>query len=152
MQNRLLEEDRLDANTDHALRLGRAMAMLREDHLVDADRALGELRRMTGGAESAGLALIEIYRDVKTGHPDEAIQIFDETLPVLREQLGHRVADAYVLVARAYDLLNRQPEARQAYESATILAPPAELHRRYPETAALIERYSPAALPAGVAA
>src|SRR5687768_9039453 len=79
--------------TAHGLRLGRAMAMLREDHLFDADRALAEIRRAvaTSGGESAGLALVEIYRDVKTGHPEEAVAIFNDKLAVLREQLGHRV-------------------------------------------------------------
>ena len=123
--------------------------MLREDHLFDADRALAELRRTvaSAGVESAGLALVEIYRDVKTGHPDEAVQIFEQRLPVMRDQLGHRVADAYALAARAYDLLGREAEARDAYEKATLLAPPPELSRRYPEVQKLEGRYDPAIAP-----
>src|SRR5262245_54389566 len=38
VQDHLLEHIRFDDGTDYGLRLGRAMAMLREDHLVDADR------------------------------------------------------------------------------------------------------------------
>jgi hypothetical protein len=180
VQNHLLEHAPLDGGTAHGLRLARAMAMLREDHLFDADRAINELRRQVTRAGramneaaaaddkhaedqgsskqagpleqppqslSAGLALVEIYRDVKTGHPAEAIQMFEATLPALREQLGHRVADAYVLVARAYDLAGRDAEAQLHYEKATLLAPPVELHRRYPETGALREKYQPAAAP-----
>ena len=100
--NHLLDNDLVDAPTAHGLRLGRAMAMLREDHLFDADRALADLRRTVAaaGVESAGLALVEIYRDVKTGHPGEAVAIFEQRLPALRDQLGHRVADAYALAAR----------------------------------------------------
>jgi hypothetical protein len=45
VQDYLLENVNLDGATIHSLRLGRAMAMLREDHLFDADRAINELRR-----------------------------------------------------------------------------------------------------------
>jgi tetratricopeptide (TPR) repeat protein len=99
------------------------------------------------GVESAGLALVEIYRDVITGHPNEAIAIFEERLPVLRDQLGHRVADAYALAARAYDLLGRTVEAQAAYAKATVLSPLTELHRRYPELEKLAGRYQPSPAP-----
>src|SRR5207249_295307 len=107
-----------DDGTDYGLRLGRAMAMLREDHLVDADRAMGELRRMAERKDSAGMALLELYRDVKTGHPQEAVEVFDEAMAALRAQLGHRAGDAYALVAKAYDMLGRASEARVMYEKA----------------------------------
>ncbi len=172
VQNYLLEHVQLDGGTSHGLRLARAMAMLREDHLFDADRAISELRRQVSrigramseaAAEegqdakqpeapqslSAGLALIEIYRDVKTGHPAEAIELFNQTLPALREQLGHRVADAHMLIAKAHDLLRRQDEAAAEYEKASLLAPAVELHRRYPETASLAAKFQPAAAPKG---
>lgn len=145
----LLDHNLVDGPTAHRLRLGRVMAMLREDHLFDADRALAEVRRTvsSAGVESAGLALVEIYRDVKTGHPDEAVQIFEQRLPVMRDQLGHRVADAYALAARAYDMLGRSAEAQDAYFRATLLAPLVELHRRYPEVEKLAGRYQPSPAP-----
>jgi tetratricopeptide (TPR) repeat protein len=148
VQDHLLDNDLVDPGTAHGLRLGRTMAMLREDHLFDADRAISELRRsVPAGVDSGGLALVEIYRDVKTGHPTEAIELFEKKLPALRDQLGHRVADAYALVARAYDLLNQPEQAQQAWENATVLSPPAELFRRYPEVEKLKDRYSPAPAP-----
>ncbi len=165
VQNHLLEHVRLDANTVHALRLGRAMAMLREDHLVDADRAIVELRRQVQRAnvntsddeaqvapepavESAGLALIEMYRDVKTGHPNEAVEIFNRSLPAMREQLGHRTGDAYGLLAKSYDVLGRESDAQAAYEKATLLTSQVELDRRYPELRSLAGKYRAAARPA----
>jgi tetratricopeptide (TPR) repeat protein len=151
VQEHLLDHVNLDESTAQALRLGRAMAMLREDRLFDADRAIAELRRLRQGTSSAGLALVEIYRDVKTGHPDEAIEIFDANLPAMREQLGHRVGDAWALAARAYDLLGRESEARRAFERATVLSPIVELLRRYPEIAPLVETFTPAPAPAEVA-
>lgn len=147
----VLENIPLDDVTDHSVRLGRAMALLREDNLLDADRAIAELRRATRGTESAGLALVEIYRDVKTGHPAEALEMFEKRLAILRRDLGHRVADVWALAARAYDLLNRTDDARTAFENATVLAPLGELTRRYPEIAALNGKYLPCPAPAEVA-
>jgi tetratricopeptide (TPR) repeat protein len=147
----VLEHIPLDDATDHGTRVARALALLREENLLDADRAIAELRRNSRGMESAGLALVEIYRDVKTGHPAEAIEIFDQRLPALRRQLGHRLADGWALAARAYDMLGRTDEAKAAFENATLLAPLPELIRRYPEVEPLGKIYSPAVAPAEVA-
>jgi tetratricopeptide (TPR) repeat protein len=147
VQTHLIDDVLQDPGARHAIRLGRTMAMLREDHLFDADRAINELRRDGAAEHSAGLALIEIYRDVKTGHPGEAIEIFEKRLSLMREQLGHRVADAYVLAARAYDLLGRSDAAQQAYQHATTLAPQVELERRYPEVTNMSAKYQPAQRP-----
>ncbi len=146
----LLENEPVSDTTAHGLKLGRAMAMLREENLFDADRAINELRR-SGPPESAAYALVELYRDVKTGHPEDAIRMFEEKLPALRDQLGHRVGDAYALAARAYDLLDRTSEAADAFRRATLLAPLVELSRRYPEVAKLAGRCEPAAAPVEMA-
>jgi len=147
VQDFIIENELLDDHGDYVVRIGRAMAMLREDHLVDADRAISDIRKRGPAEGTAGLALVEIYRDVKTGHPDEAIEIFSKHLPQIRLQLGHRVADAHALVARAYDMLGREPEARAAYERATLLAPAIELQRRYPELLKLADKYPAAPAP-----
>jgi len=84
---------------------------------------------------------------VKTGHPDEAIELFERELPKLRDQLGHRIADAWGLIARAYDLRGRDADAARAFRNATLLTPQAELFARYPEVAKLSGRYQPAAAP-----
>jgi tetratricopeptide (TPR) repeat protein len=147
VHDHLLDNVQFDDATAHGIRLGRAMAMLREDHLVDADRAISELRRTPNARESAGLALVELYRDVKTGHPAEAIAHFDRALPMFRQQLGHRTGDGYGLIAKAYDMLGRTDDARAAYEKATLLTAVSELHRRYPEVATLADRFHPAPAP-----
>jgi tetratricopeptide (TPR) repeat protein len=150
----ILDELEMDDAADHTVKLGRAMAMLRADNLLDADRAIAELRRDmrtgAGGGELAALALVEIYRDVKTGHPVEALEMFDLRLADLRRYLGHRLGDVWALAARAYDLLQRKPEAQAAFENATVLLPLPELIRRYPEIAALKDKLSPAPAPAEV--
>jgi tetratricopeptide (TPR) repeat protein len=147
----ILREVPLDDSTSHAVQLGRAMALLREDNLLDADRAIAELRRGSRGIESPGLALVELYRDVKTGHPAEAIDAFEKQLPAMRRTLGHRLGDAWALAARAYDLLGREPEARTAYANATVLMPLGELTRRYPDISPLAEKFVPTPAPAEVA-
>jgi hypothetical protein len=147
----LLEHGLVGGEGAYGLKLGRAMALLREDRLFDADRAINELRRGEAAGDSAGLAIVEIYRDVKTGHPREALEIFNQKLAVLRRQLGHRVADAWALAARAHDLLGEGPAARTAYANATLLSSEGELLRRYPELAALRGRHPPALAPTGAA-
>jgi hypothetical protein len=57
-----------------------------------------------------------------------------------------------MLAAKAYDLLGRQDDAQAHFENASLMAPVGELYRRYPETAALADRYRVAAVPQGVAA
>ncbi len=141
----------LDEPTAYGVRAMRAMALLRDGSLLDADRAIGDLRRRGPGRESGPLALIEIYRDVQTGHPDEAVAIFAAKRDVLRRHLGHRVADAHALVARAYDQLGREAEAAAAYARATALAPAAELLRRYPEVGPVAAKYPATPAPAEVA-
>ncbi len=148
VQEHLLDNIDLDPGTTYSLQLGRAMSMLQQDHLVDANQAIRDLHRVENSEESAGLALIEIYRDVKTGHPGEAIEMFNSKQPLLHKQLGHRVADAWALVAKAYDMVNREDSARQAYTNATLLAPIAEISRKYTEVASLTGKYLPAPAPA----
>lgn len=130
--NYVLEHVQLDPVTEYTVKLSRAMAMLRLDHLVDADQAISELRRM-GEGESGSLSLIEIYRDVKTGHPEEAVDLFSKRLTSMRQQLGHRVGDAYALAGKAMRMLGRLDDARRFWTDATILISAEELIRRYPE-------------------
>lgn len=147
----LLENRLVEAGAAYGMKLARAMSLLREDRLVDADRAIGELRRLDRADESAGLALLEIYRDVKTGHSREAIEEFEKKNALLRKQLGHRAGDAFALASKAFDLAGESEKAREAFEKATLLAPLVELKRRYPEIAGMDEKYAAAAAPAEVA-
>ena len=71
---------------------------------------------------------------------------------MIRRQLGHRAADAYALVARAFDQVGEAAGAQENFERATLLSPVVELKRRYPEIAGMEERYRAADLPAEVAA
>lgn len=153
-----------DASTAHSIRVSRGIGMLREDFLVDADKAMSDLRRevnrardemrrlrgpeAAGEIQSAGLALLELYRDVKTGHYQEACDGFEKSMPIMRDQLGMRIADAWVLVAAARHALGRIDAAQTAYTNATALSPPVELHRRYPETIGLVEKYAATQSPA----
>ena len=144
------------------VKIGRAMAMLHTDHLYDADRAINELRRLIdrGGigmemlaiddslpappadaTAIASLRLVELYRDLKTGHLSEAVELFNTHLPQFRQGLGHRVAETHALVAIAFDQLHHPDEARQHFADATALQPMIELVGRYPELRPLVEKY-----------
>jgi hypothetical protein len=137
----------LDGATERAIKLGRAMSLLRQDRLFDADRAISDLRRGEAREQSGGLALVEIYRDVKTGHPAEAIETFDQRLAMMRDQLGIRVADAWSLVGKARDMLSQSSAAQSAVTNATLLTSPVELSRRYPEVADVLAKYRTSAAP-----
>lgn len=162
----LLSERVLDPRGEYGIRVARAMALLRLDRLYDADRAINELRRMTvrseqrrrpdeiGGwlpasADSAGLALVEMYRDVKTGHPQEALDVFRDALPTLRRELGVQTGQAFALAARSAELLGREDDARRWWRDATTLVPAAELLRRYSEIESLA-RFPVAEVPAAL--
>jgi len=90
----------------------------------------------------AGVRLVELYRDVKTGHPDDALASFEVERDALRRGLGHRYAEALALIAAAHDRLGHADEAARAFSDATALAPVVDLIRKYPELAALPSKYA----------
>lgn len=163
VQQSLIDDRQLDPFSEMTIRLSRAATLLREDRLFDADRAIVELRRQIiriresagnetpAGMLASGLTLVELYRDVKTGHPNEAIELFAKQRESLREHLGHRLAEALVLVARAHAMIGQSSEAASCYRDATTLQPAAELHRRYPETASLASEFAATPFPMGAA-
>ena len=61
VQTFLIDNQMLDDQGDYFMRLSRAMAMLREDSLVDADRAISDVRRRGPSQGTGGLALLEIF-------------------------------------------------------------------------------------------
>jgi len=166
--NELTGTERVAGPSGAMVKIGRAMAMLQSDHLYDADRAITDLRRLIdrGGAEDelqqidsaapampadalaiSALRLVELYRDVKTGHAEEAIASFEKNLPLLTAGLGHRVGEAHALVAVAYDRLNRPDDARQRFLDGTALQGIADILNRYPEVRPLIAKYAPTPAP-----
>jgi hypothetical protein len=66
----------------------------------------------------------------------------------MRQQLGHRVADAHALVAKAYDFASDSQQAQLHWERATLLSPPDELIRRYPELSSIAPKFAAATAPA----
>ena len=146
LYDRLLTIEGLDPASTHGLKLGRAMSLLRDDRLYDADRAIMDLRRDVSGI-SPGLELVEIYRDVKTGHPQDALERFDKQITTLKRALGCRTADAWGLVSAAKLLLGDAPGAQRTWQAATALVPALELVRRYLELSAVSQACPAAAMP-----
>jgi hypothetical protein len=136
----------LDPGTVHGLKLGRALAQLRDDRLYDADRSLADLRRVAG-SESPGLELVELYREFKTGHARDAVERFNRCLPLLKRGLGHRCADAWSLAAGANHVLGEAAAAQRCWTIATALMPPLELTQRFPELAAVASACQPCPTP-----
>jgi tetratricopeptide (TPR) repeat protein len=167
--NELVDLQQIAGPSRAMVKLSRAMVMLQSDHLYDADRAIHELRRLIdrGGAEQelqridpyhastspeetfvGALRLVELYRDVKTGHAQEAIEIFENHLPVMVRGLGHRVGDAYALVAVAHDRLGQTDQAAKRFQDGTTLQGISDLLNRYVELRPLVTRYAPMPVPA----
>jgi tetratricopeptide (TPR) repeat protein len=101
----------------------------------------------TDPASVAGLRLVELYRDIKTGHIEEAVALFHAGLDVLRLGLGQRVGDAYALLAVALDRLGDIAAAQQAVLDATVMQPAEDLQASYPEFAPLLKKYPVTPLP-----
>ena len=55
--------------------------------------------------------------------------------------------DAHFLLGQSLSRLGKNAEAADAWAKATLLAPPAELLRRYPETTAVAEKHPASAAP-----
>lgn len=132
----ILQRAQLDPGTDQRLRSASIWAMLREDRLVDADRAIVELRRSCGSTRSPSLAMAELYRDIKTGHGEEALAEFHSDLPMLRQQLGHRSADAWALASCASRAMGKLDDARTMARNALLLGDARDILSRFPETEA----------------
>lgn len=120
-----------------SLRARRVYAMLREDRLVDADRALGELRRQDREVDVAGnagamVALLGIYRDAVTGHGDDALQSLNKHRATIAKHLGVRVGDADALAAHAAFGMGQADLAATLWHRATLLVSPASLVESYP--------------------
>lgn len=129
----MLEEGVL-LSTVPALRTVRIHALLREDRLVDADRAITELKRSgREGHTGALLALAEAYRDVRTGHGGDLLEAHDRRRAVVASEIGTRVADLYALAAWAARRGGDIDKARQFWRRATLLGIERELVERYPE-------------------
>ena len=135
-----------------SLRALRVYAMLREDRLVDADRALGELRRQDRDIDISGhapamVALAAMYRDAVTGHCDDALRSFEKNRPAIAKQLGLRVADADALAAHSALTLGQSSRAAHLWRRATLFASPAELVHRFPPLSTTSAALAPASVP-----
>ena len=109
--------------------------------LIDA----GERPELPGDDRQlfAATRLVELYRDIKTGHAEDALTLFETDRDALRDALGHRYAEVLGLTAAAHHALGHYEKAAEAFAAATTLLPAVELVRKYPELNALSDHYSP---------
>lgn len=139
-----LRQMEIEAGLEEELPDGLDSELPTEPSLQPIDTVASGIDAMT----LAGLRLVELYRDVKTGHTAEAMELFHTHRDTLRRGLGHRVAEAHALVAVAYDRANRPADAARAFADATALQPMPELLNRYVEVRPLIAKYAPTPAPA----
>lgn len=134
----LLEEAGLPLPIAFSVRCARLYVLLREDRLLDAHQMIVRLRRESP-TPSAMLGLLEMYRDVKTGHPEEALAIFDQQRAAFPAQLGHRSSDAWALAAAASAHLQKSEQASVYASRAAILCSRQDIVRRFPECATVLQ-------------
>lgn len=132
-----------------SLRGARAYAMLREDRLFDADRALTDIKKMgRDGPMGALLALSEQYRDVRTGHADDVLEKHSARRTLVAGHISTRVADLDALAAWAALRLGQRELASALWRRATTVGQASELTERYPELSSVAGELSPTPLPA----
>ena len=128
----LLDQAIFPPGMANSLKCMRAYAMLRDERLSDSYQAISMLRREFPGG-SAMMSVLELYRLVKTGHHEDAVQFFDARKRQLAEQLGHRSSDGWALAASSLLLLGRREESMIYARRACTLGEPSEIIRRFPE-------------------
>ncbi|MFN4243852.1 MAG: hypothetical protein ACK4PI_11525 [Tepidisphaerales bacterium] len=128
----------------------RVEALLREDRLLDADRALAELRQDPAklGDVTRGLtAVLSMVRDVMTGHPDEALETYARHRTGVMLELGSMVSRADAAAAAAAHQRGLPELAAACWRRATCLESPAELVRELPCLSDVARTYPAAEVP-----
>lgn len=137
----LMLQDGVPVGMVGPLRTARIYSLLREDRLVDADRAITELKRSgREGFTGALLALAEAYRDVRTGHGPDLLVAHAGRRQIVASELGPRVADLYALAAWAALRTGDENGAARFWRRATLVGSADELCERYPEVAGIAAR------------
>ncbi len=139
-QDYLLDHIPEDHPTAHLLRAQRAMALLHEDRLVDADTEIRALRRapLDDPTAAALAALAELYQQMKTNHHADALaQAEHEDPRRTLAPLGGEAAHGYALIALAAHRSDRPTEAGNWWRAATLLIDPDRLIADMPDLAAL---------------
>lgn len=130
------------------LRGAKAFALLREDRLADADRAVTDLKKLgRDGPAGAVLALAEHYREVRTGHVAEVLEHHETRRKLIAQHFTSRVADADALAAWAAYQLGNISLAGKFWQRATTVGNVTELLERFPELSKLTSAIAPAPLP-----
>lgn len=146
----LLGQQRIDDSSIYNLRAGRAMALLRDDRLYDADKAIGQLRQ-TGAEDAPPLIMLQLYHALKTGRLDDLVEIYARRVGHLKTEMGPKAADAHAFAAAAYFQLGDAERAERCWTLATLIAPPVEWVRRFTELNRVAGGCRPAVFPMEVA-
>jgi len=126
------------------LRLQRALALLHEDRLADADDELRQVEREKRSPLAEALHRVaRMYQQLRTHRAAEVVADADQR-PARLRPLAVEAGYAYGMMAAAFDRLDQSDEARRWWKLATLLLPDAAIAREAPETAGLAERYAPA--------
>lgn len=130
-------------------KIRKALSLLAEDRLTDANTLIDSLRAQQLPEPLGTLVeLAVLYRQIRTGHVEDAVAAAPQLARRAREHLGHRAAMVYGLQASAHLAGGDRPSAERYYDCATRLMTPARLGEQLPDLASLDGQLEPARRPA----
>lgn len=138
----LLKQARFPQPIDLSIKAMRAFALLRENLLTDAYQAISELRRMAPEGFGA-VTTLDLYHMIKTGHNQDALDLFQKRREQMAAQLSHRSSDGWALAAAAALALRQEQDARTYATNAAILGNVADICARFPECAPAMKLLQP---------
>ena len=123
-------------------RLGEAIALLKLDHLADAETVIRQLEVNAEGPGLKSLVLLaRLYQQIKTGHYAEALEDEVNKCELARQGLSTKAGYAYGLLGLAHNQAGDQEQSRKYWWKATMLIKPENLVRKFPELGQLEEKF-----------
>lgn len=145
---RLLQEYEVDRGLNCFIRIALAGVMLHTDQLTDAIHLIEKLNRETLPQPlRARVELLNLFRSVRMGQVDDALQAADQRRDLFRRYLGTKAGYGYGLLAAAFDRAGNTEQAACFWRDATLLMPPDEMVERFTEMRAVAAKYPPTSWP-----
>lgn len=126
----------------HTAEVALGAALLRTGQTTDAVALIDRLAVLDlPGPLKAQVELLALFREVTMGHADDSVRRADERKELFRTHLGTRAGYGYALMAAAFDRMQQSEPALRFWHDATLLIPPQELLKRFPEMKSVADRY-----------
>lgn len=134
-----------DRGLDAYVRIALADTMLQNDQLHDAVQLIERLNREDLPASlKARVEMLNLFRAVRMGQAQDAVDRADERRELFRRHLGTKAGYGYGLLAAAFDRAGESGRAAAMWCDATTLLDAAEIVDRFAEVRFVAAKYSSA--------